>query len=331
MNETEFIAALRKLPLHPGARGLEDDCAVLAIGGETLVLTHDAMAEGTHWLPNADPFDIAWKLVASNLSDLAAKGAEPVGVLLSHTLGKGDARFLEGLSAILTEYGVPLLGGDTIAAKGPRTLGLTAIGRATHTPVPSRHGAQVGDGVFVCGLIGEAMAGFHQLLRVERERETEPQPEFAGDIPKPFAPDPAFVEAFLRPRPLLSEGQRLAPHVTAMMDVSDGLFLDASRMADTSGVTISIIQDAVPHSDRFRERASQGNLVDTQSKGRPMRHTACAWGDDYALLFTARTDVALPIAASRIGEVIEQVDTPLLVDGKPPRMKPGGTLGYQHG
>lgn len=327
MNEAEFIAALRNLPLHAGARGLEDDCAILEIGSETLVITHDSMADGTHWLPGTDPYDIAWKLVAVNLSDLASKGAEPVGVLLGHSLGDGDERFLEGLQAILTEYNVPLLGGDTIRADGPRTLGLTAMGRATHTPVPSRGGAQVGDNVYVCGLIGDAMAGFHQLQRVEREKETGPHPEFAGDIPKPFVPDPAFVEAFLRPRPLLAEGQRLAPHVTAMMDVSDGLYLDASRLAQASGVTLDIVQDAIPHSDRFRERASQGNLVDTGSKGRPMRQAACSWGDDYALLFTLPRHAKPPIESVKIGKVRARTDLPLLVDGKAP---PAVDLGYLH-
>jgi len=116
MTEADFIAALRLLPLHPGARGLSDDCAVLTIGAETLVITHDMMAEGTHFRPDADMADVAWKLVASNLSDLAAKGAEPVGVLLGHMLGRDDARFLEGLHAALTAFGAPLLGGDTVAA-----------------------------------------------------------------------------------------------------------------------------------------------------------------------------------------------------------------------
>ena len=86
-DEFSFISALRALPLHPGARGLQDDAAVLEIGGETLVLTHDTLVEGVHVLEGQDAADIAWKLVAVNLSDLAAKGAEPVGILLSHMLG----------------------------------------------------------------------------------------------------------------------------------------------------------------------------------------------------------------------------------------------------
>ena len=137
---------MRGIATHPAARGLNDDCAVLDVGGETLILTHDAIAEGVHFLPTADPADVAWRLVATNISDLAAKGAQPLGVLLGYTLGGDDARFLEGLAEALAEYAAPLLGGDTIRSTGPATHGLTAIGRATHRPVPARSGAAMGDG-----------------------------------------------------------------------------------------------------------------------------------------------------------------------------------------
>ena len=204
MNETEFIAALRKLPLHAGARGLEDDCAVLPVGDETLVLTHDMMAEGTHFRADADMADVAWKLLAANLSDLAAKGAEPIGVLLGHSLGPEDARFLEGLNEGLTTYGVPLLGGDTVATTGTRTYGMTAIGRATAVPVPSRNGARAGDSVYVTGPVGRAMLGYES--------------------------DPEHLTAFNRPTPRLAEGIAIAPLASAMMDISDGLVGDADKL-----------------------------------------------------------------------------------------------------
>ena len=137
MDEAAFIAALRALATHPAARGLNDDCAVLDLGPETLILTHDAIAEGVHFLAEADPADVAWRLVATNISDLAAKGAEPLGVLLGYTLGANDARFLTGLAEALAAYNVPLLGGDTIRTSSPPTHGLTALGRATHRPVPA--------------------------------------------------------------------------------------------------------------------------------------------------------------------------------------------------
>lgn len=285
MNEPDFITALRSLPLHPGARGLADDCAVLTIGSETLVITHDMMAEGTHFRPDADLADVAWKLVATNLSDLAAKGAAPVGVLLGHMLGRDDARFLTGLHEALAAFGAPLLGGDTVAAIGPRNFGLTAIGRATCQPVPSRSGAQAGDSLYLTGAVGRAMLGF----------------EGAAE----------HLAAFNRPAPRLAEGQALAPLVSAMMDVSDGLLLDSWRMAQASGVTFALDPNAIPVAD-------------------PLRLADCIrWGDDYELLFTAAPAAQLPIAAHRIGTVIEGTDAPLMLGDAP--LSDPASLGYQHG
>ncbi len=275
---------MRKLPLHPGARGLEDDCAIIEIGGETLILTHDMMAGGTHFRDDADMADAAWKLVAVNLSDLASKGAEPIGVLLGHSLGSGDERFLAGLREVLAAYDVPLLGGDTIKASGTRTLGLTAIGRASHTPVPSRCGAQIGDQLYVTGRLGCAMLGFEC--------------------------DPEHLAAYNRPTPRLSEGQALAPHVSAMMDISDGLLLDVHRMASASAVSIAIDSANVPVADRDR------------------REECMRWGDDYELLFSLPPDVTPPVPCSRIGKVERQGFAPLVLDREPIVNAEG--LGYQH-
>lgn len=291
--ELAFIETLRRMASHPAARGLDDDCAVLAIGGETLVLTHDMMVAGVHFLPEQDPVDIAWKLVATNISDLAAKGAEPVGVLLGYMLGADDARFLAGLEEALAHYGAPLLGGDTVS--GPRdggaaqALGLTAIGRATHQPVPSRSGARPGDGLYVTGPVGGAMIGFEALRAGQ------------GDS-----------LAYRRPRALLAEGQALAPMVSAMMDVSDGLLLDAARLARASGVTLAIDSLSVPI-----------------AAPEPRRADALRWGDDYQLLFTAPADAALPIAAARIGEVLPSGPAPLVLDGR--HLSEEDRLGYEHG
>jgi thiamine-monophosphate kinase len=187
--ELAFIEALRRLAGHPGARNLDDDCAMIEVGGEVLVLTHDMMAEGIHYLPGQDPADIAWKLVSVNMSDLAAKGAEPAGVLLGYMLGDDDTRFLEGLEEALTFYNAPLLGGDTVAGKGPQALGLTAIGRAKHRPVPSRAGAVTGDTLYVTGPVGAAMIGFEALQTVA--------------IPRPIAV-PSRCSPKARPSPLVS-------------------------------------------------------------------------------------------------------------------------------
>ena len=287
--EAAFVESLRALARHPAARGLADDAAVLEIGGETLVLTHDAMVEGRHFLPGQDMADVAWKLVATNLSDLAAKGAEPVGVLLGYMLGADDVRFVEGLADVLDHYNVPLLGGDTVAGGPPRSFGLTALGRATHTPVPSRAGAQMGDVLYVTGELGNAMLGFEALRDLT-----------GGDS-----------TAYTRPAARLAEGELLAPRVTAMMDVSDGLLLDAFRMAEASGLSLSIESGRVP-------------------VAAPDRRMDClTWGDDYELLFTLPPGVTPPVAATRIGSAEPRGTAPLYLDGEA-LVNPQG-LGYQHG
>ena len=288
--EAAFIQSLKALAGHPAARGLADDAAVLEVGGETLVVTHDMLVEGVHFLPDADPADVAWKLVACNLSDLAAKGAEPLGVLLGFMLGKDDARFAQGLGEVLEHYAVPLLGGDTVSGGPPRAFGLTAIGRATHRPVPSRSGARPGEALYLVGEIGAAMLGFEALRDATGADST----------------------AYRRPLARLPEGQALAPLVSAMMDVSDGLLLDAWRMAEASAVTLAIDGGSVP-------------LAAPQER----RFDALRWGDDYALLFAAPPDSALPVLAERIGTVEPRGFAPLFLDGEPIVNCEG--LGYQHG
>ena len=279
---------MRAIATHPSARGLNDDAAVLDVGGETLVLTHDTMVEGVHFLPEQDPADVAWKLVATNMSDLAAKGAQPLAVLLSYQLGRDDAAFLDGLKAALRHYGdAALLGGDTVRAPGPQSVGLTAIGRATHRPVPSRDGAAAGDALWITGPVGAAMLGMEALKAG------------TGDS-----------TAYRRPIALLAEGQRLAPVVSAIMDVSDGVLLDASRMATASGVTIAVDRMAVP-------------IAAPEQR----RDEALRWGDDYQLLFTLPAGVLPPCPAFRIGTVLQRQGAPVLLDGAPV----SGRLGYEHG
>ena len=263
------------------------------VGGETLVLTHDMMVEGVHWLSGQDPADIAWKLVAANLSDLAAKGAEPIGVLLGYSLGGDDLRFVEGLREVLEAYSVPLLGGDTVGGGLVQAHGLTAFGRATHVPVPSRGGAGEGDTVWLTGPVGAAMLGF-------------------GAASGRFASD--HHAAFARPKPLLAEGRALAPLVTAMMDVSDGLLLDAARLAAASGATIALDREAIP----LAEGVAPAGRADE----------ALRWGEDFQLLFTLPRLTEPPIAAHRIGEAIAAGQFPILLDGAPP--DPDRPLGYLH-
>lgn len=256
MRESQVIDRLRRMATAPAARGLLDDVAVL----DGFVITHDSIAEGIHFLPDDPPASVGWKLVAVNLSDLAAKGAEPAGALLALTIagpGSWEDAFLSGVEAACESYGLALIGGDTIALPqgAPRVLGMTAIGRATG-PVPGRDGARDGDALWLVGTVGDAAAGLAQLQADRRA---------AGPL----------VDIYRRPVPQLGAGQALAPHARAMMDVSDGLLIDARRMAEASGIAIAIDLDSLPLSAAFV--AEQGHDV-------AARLFAATGGDDYALL-----------------------------------------------
>ena len=308
MDEGQVLKRLRAIATAPAARGLLDDAALL----DGLVITHDSIAEGVHFLPFDPPGSIGWKLVAVNLSDLAAKGATPAGALLSLTLcgdGEWEDAFLDGVTAACERYGLPLIGGDTISLPqgAPRVLGLTAIGRAGER-TPARDGGRPGDALWIAGAIGDAAVGLAEL---------QADPRAAGPL----------VEAYRRPVPLLAAGQALAPHATAMMDVSDGLLLDARRLAEASGCRAAIDLDAVPLSDAFK-RLRGASIAS--------RLFAATGGDDYALLAALPPELdpvtlSLPSGTTmrRIGSL--EAGTPAI------RLSSGGrpievpeTLGYEH-
>lgn len=257
--EDDFHARLRTLATDPAARGLMDDAALLG----DLVLTTDTLVEGVHYLASDPPESVGWKLAAVNLSDLAAKGATPVGCLLNYALSGNaawDAAFLEGLAEALSRYQMPLLGGDTVS--GTRSHSLTAIGRAANPP--SRSGAQPGDMLWVTGTLGDAGAG----LAIAR----------GGEGPA------ELLERYRKPLPRLADGSALAPHVHAMMDVSDGLLLDASRMAAASGLAVAVELDQLPLSPHLADPLA-----------------AATAGDDYELLFAAPSGFTPPVPATLIG------------------------------
>ena len=272
MTEAEFLAALRTLPLHPAARGLRDDTARLVHA--PLVVTTDTLVEGVHFLSDDTPQDVAWKLVATNLSDIAGKGAKPDGLLLNYPLSDDawDRAFLAGLAEVLAACGTALLGGDTVRlpAGAPRVLTVTAFG--CDTPAPPRGGAGENDALWVTGTIGDAGAG----LAIARGAE-----------------GPAELAArYRRPTPRLAEGRMLGRLAHAMMDVSDGLLIDATRMAEASGLAVVLDLAAVPLSPAYRAHAGET---------RAARLAAATAGDDYELLFAMPANVVPPVPATRLG------------------------------
>lgn len=310
MAERAFISRrLAPLATSPAARGLTDDAAVWTPPlGRDLVFTHDVLAAGVHYLPDDPPADIAHKLLAVNLSDLAAMAATPAGVLLGLGLAAGvddgwRAEFVAGLQRALDRFGVALWGGDTVSGLAQTVLGLTAIGWVEPGRTLSRAGAQPGDGLWVSGTIGDAGLG----LAMAQGRA---------------AFDKALLARFRRPSPRLALGAALGGHATAGMDVSDGLLIDADRLAEASGVGLRIVLDDVPLG---QPAVSLEALM--------ARVTA---GDDYELLFTAPAGLDVPALAAatktpvtRIGAVVAGAGLSLTHEGQPVPLP--ARLGWEHG
>jgi thiamine-monophosphate kinase len=308
MRESRAIERVRQIAASPAALGLKDDVALL----DGLVLTHDSIAEDVHFLASDPPASIGWKLVAVNLSDLAGKGAKPAAALLSLALSGDDdwdLHFIDGVEAACESYGLPLVGGDTIALPrgAKRVFGLTAIGRAGEN-IPLRSGGQAGDALWLVGTVGDAAAGL-KLLREDSSSTG------------------ALIDVYRRPVPQLAAGQALAPHAHAMMDVSDGLLLDASRLAEASSLKAMIDLDVLPLSSAFiAERGTR----------RAARLFAATGGDDYALLAALgpETDpLRLPLPS---GTTIVRIGT-LVADGPLLSVVSGGSsvplpkrLGFEH-
>lgn len=237
------------------------------------------MVEGVHWDARLSPADVGFKLVAVNVSDVAAMGGRPEWAMLSLSLPPADEAWIDGFAAGLGEalarWDLALVGGDTTRGR-VRTASLSVGGRAS--PPVLRSGARVGDRVWVAGPLG---------LAAEAMLSPAPRPEALAWLRRPL-PDPAFAQA-------------IAPHVSAMMDVSDGLRTDLRRLCTASGVGAAIESARLP---------GEGPLA-----------WRVAYGDDYALLFTAPEHPALHAAAAahgchlaRIGEV---TPAEVLLDGGP--------------
>lgn len=254
-----------------GARGLKDDAARIETSGP-LVLTCDAIVEGVHFLPE-DPIDqIAQKALRVNLSDLAAKGAAPLGYLMTlawpNTRPARDiGRLAQGLAADQAAYGVTLWGGDTVSTPGPLTIAVTMIGRPLGR-TPDRAGARPGHDLWVTGTIGDGALGL-AILKGRLQASAE---------------DAAYLaDRYRRPQPRSAFAPAVADHASAAMDVSDGLLADAAKIAAASGVRMEIELAAVPLSPAAARATAEGKAEAA---------ALCAGGDDYELLFTAPPEAA---------------------------------------
>jgi thiamine-monophosphate kinase len=278
------LIARHFLPLAaPGALGLADDAAILTPPpGRELVLSADAMVAGVHFLPDDPPETIGRKLLRVNLSDLAAKGAVPIGYLMTvstpvDTPDAWFAGFAAGLALDQAAYGVTLLGGDTTSTPGPISLTLTIIGHVAPGTAVLRSGARPGDGIWVTGTIGDGALGLQVALG------------------KLADTDGYLLDRYRLPRPRV--GLALAGIASSAMDVSDGLVQDLGHLCRAGDVAAEIEADAVPLSDAAR------------AAGPAWLETCLTGGDDYELLLAvpAHRRAALVTEAKRAGVTVHRI------------------------
>lgn len=306
-DEFDIIRTLfAPLATHAGARGLNDDAAVLESVGR-LVITTDAIVEGVHFLPD-DPIDtIAKKALRVNLSDLAAKGAKPTAVLLTliwphHRPAAQIADFARGLGEDLRRYGVALIGGDTAATPGPLTISITAFGEPMGTRTPSRADAQPGEDVWLTGPIGDAYLGL-MALREGAHEQAE------------------LIARYRLPIPRVDCTGLVAECAGAAMDVSDGLVIDAGKLARASNLGIRVELERVPISSAAR----------SWMQGRASLLDLISGGDDYEILFTAPAGERAKLESAgmyRIGNICEGSE--LIVADADGRRLEIARLGHTH-
>jgi thiamine-monophosphate kinase len=313
MDEFDQIAALfRPLTLGaPEALDLLDDAAVIpGRPGFDLVVTKDALVEGVHFLPD-DPLDlVARKLLRVNLSDLAAKGAEPFGYFLAIAWSPRcdlDERrqFCQGLAQDQTQYGVRLLGGDTVSTPGPLTASATLMGWVPEGAMVKRSGAGVGDIVLVSGVIGDGGLGL-RAVRGELAQLGE-------------AAVSALATRYRLPEPRLDLRSILMRYATAAADISDGLLADAGHVAAASGLGLRLNLDRLPLSDPAKA------WLALQADAKTALLDLASAGDDYELVCTAPPERAgafiaaaaeAGLALAPLGEIFAAPGLELMYQGE---------------
>jgi thiamine-monophosphate kinase len=314
----------------PGAQALKDDAAVIAPPpGFDLVITKDMLVAGVHFFPDDPPASIARKALRVNLSDLAAKGAEPAGFLLGLGLPASVdeswiAAFAAGLGADAEASRCPLLGGDTVRTPGGVTLSITAFGVAPSGTMLRRTSARPGQLLAVTGTIGDAALGLRLRLDPDAAWARALTPAARGHL----------ADRYLHPRPRLAAAEAMRRHAAAGMDISDGLLGDALKLARAAlppgePAAPMVELGRLPLSDAAREAlALEPSLIGAIATG----------GDDYEILAAvepasaealARACAAAGTALTVIGELMGADHPPrwLLPDGRPFL---AGALKFEH-
>ncbi len=309
--EDRLIArTFKPLAKHPGTFGFNDDAsAITPPAGHDLVLKTDGLIAGVHFFPD-DPADgIARKALRVNLSDLAAKGAVPLGFLLAIALPKGFdeswlADFARGLGEDAAAYQCPLLGGDTDSTPGPTSISIAAFGTLPQGTMVRRVGAQAGDHVFVSGTIGDAALGL--LIRRGEAASWNLDAAMSDDL----------VARYRLPQPRNALAEAVRTHASAAMDVSDGLAADLAKLCRVSNASADIEVARVPLSDAARRvLGADAALIEPILTGGEDYEILCAVAPAKAQAFTDAAKAA-NVPVTDIGRIVAGDATPRFLDTK---------------
>lgn len=265
MNEFSLIDIYFKQPTDPRSDvvvGIGDDAACLSVPpNHHLLVSTDTLVENVHFLSDWDAYDIAWRSVMINVSDIAAMAAKPSWISLALTLPRLDAAWLtgfsQGLRAALQTYDIALVGGDT--TKGPLSITLTIHGLVPHNKAVKRSGARVGDIIWVSGELAAAALAVNYL----------------HDAPCSFAEMSILLDKLQHPTPRIDLAPLLQQFATSAIDISDGLGADLGHICNASGVGALLNLNAIPIHPLVKQYLGH-NAVDLALNG----------GDDYELCFT---------------------------------------------
>lgn len=293
--------------------GIGDDAALLQPrAGEQLVVTADTLNSGVHFPAGTPAFEIGWKTLAVNLSDLAAMGAAPAWCTLALSLPEADAAWIEafadGFFALADQHDIVLIGGDT--TRGPLSLSVTAMGQVAAGSALRRDAARVGDDVWVSGTLGDAAAALRAWQAGALDARA---PSTDTDLE-------VLRQRLARPTPRVALGRALRGIAHAAVDVSDGLLADLGHICTRSEVGARVEAARLPLSAALQARCTQAQSRDCALRG----------GDDYELCFTAPVAARAVIAAVSATLSLPLTRVGVIVPGEGVQCESGGQPGYQH-
>jgi thiamine-monophosphate kinase len=326
-SEDELIAAYFAPLAGSGAFGLSDDAALLAEKpGHDIVATTDMLIAGVHFFTGDPPGAIARKALRVNLSDLAAKAAEPLGFLLGLALPSDWtepwlAGFSQGLGEDAAANKCRLLGGDTVKSLGATVITITAFGAVPAQSMVLRGGVEAGDRIYVSGTIGDAALGLKLRLNAAEDAA------WIGSLSQQEA---AYLTGrYLLPQPRLALRGALRAHAHAAMDISDGFAGDLAKMLRLTGMTAEVQSARVPHSAAARTALlSSPSLAETILTGGDDYEILCAVPPSHSVSFEAEATAAgvlvTPVATATPG------DRPPVFKDREGRSLAFARLSYQH-